>query len=56
MRGLKRRTKYIFGLETPEFFDDLFLRLANEQTPFAYALYRLEKPAGARCRVLTPGR
>ncbi|UCB54565.1 MAG: alpha/beta fold hydrolase [Thiotrichales bacterium] len=52
----RTRNFHNFSLETPEFFDDLFLRLTNEQTPFARSLYRLETPDGASYWVLTPGR
>jgi esterase/lipase superfamily enzyme len=52
----RTRNFHNFSLETPEFFDDLFLRLTNEQTPFARPLYRLETPDGASYWVLTPGR
>ncbi|MBT8127028.1 MAG: alpha/beta hydrolase [Gammaproteobacteria bacterium] len=52
----RTRNFHNFSLETPEFFDDLFLRLTNKQTPFSRSLYRLETPAGVRYWVLTPGR
>ena len=52
----RTRNFHNFSLETPEFFDDLFLRLTNEQTPLARPLYRLETPDGASYWVLTPGR
>ena len=52
----RTRNFHNFSLETPEFFDDLFLRLTNEQTPFSRSLYRLETPQGASYWVLTPGR
>ena len=52
----RTRNFHNFSLETPEFFDDLFLRLTNEQTPLARPLYRLETPDGAGYWVLTPGR
>jgi esterase/lipase superfamily enzyme len=52
----RTRNFHNFSLETPEFFDDLFLRLTNQQTPFARPLYRLETPEGDSYWVLTPGR
>ena len=52
----RTRNFHNFSLETPEFFDDLFLRLTNEQTPLSRSLYRLETPDGANYWVLTPGR
>jgi esterase/lipase superfamily enzyme len=52
----RTRNFHNFSLETPEFFDDLYLRLTNQNTPFSRALYRLETPKGASYWVLTPGR
>ena len=52
----RTRNFHNFSLETPEFFDDLFLRLTNEQTPHARSLYRLQTPDGDSYWVLTPGR
>ncbi len=52
----RTRNFHNFSLETPEFFDDLFLRLTNDQTPFARPLYQLQTPDGATYWVLTPGR
>jgi esterase/lipase superfamily enzyme len=52
----RTRNFHNFSLETPEFFDDLFMRLTNEQTPFARKLYRLETPEGASYWVISPGR
>ena len=52
----RTRNFHNFSLETPEFFDDLFLRLINEQTPFARPLYQLQTPDGTTYWVLTPGR
>jgi esterase/lipase superfamily enzyme len=52
----RTRNFHNFSLETPEFFDDLFLRLTNEQTPFARSLYRLQTQEGTSYWVLTPGR
>jgi len=52
----RTRNFHNFSLETPEFFDDLFLRLTNEKTPHARSLYRLQTPQGANYWVLTPGR
>ena len=52
----RTRNFHNFSLETPEFFDDLFLRLTNEQTPHSRSLYRLQTPEGANYWVLTPGR
>jgi len=52
----RTRNFHNFSLETPEFFDDLYLRLTNEQTPYSRALYSLQTPEGANYWVLTPGR
>lgn len=52
----RTRNFHNFSLETPEFFDDLYLRLTNEQTPSARPLYQLQTPEGATYWVLTPGR
>lgn len=52
----RTRNFHNFSLETPEFFDDLFLRLTNEQTPHSRTLYRLKTQEGAAYWVLTPGR
>ncbi len=52
----RTRNFHNFSLETPEFFDDLFLRLTNEQTPRTRLLYRFETEKGSNYWVLTPGR
>ena len=52
----RTRNFHNFSLETPEFFDDLFLRLINPQTPHSRGLYHLKTPNGASYWVLTPGR
>lgn len=52
----RTRNFHNFSLETPEFFDDLFLRLANEKTPESRLLYQIESPEGAVYQVLTRGR
>jgi len=52
----RTRNFHNFSLETPEFFDDMFLRLTNKQTPFSRPLYQLQTPEGATYWVLTPGR
>jgi hypothetical protein len=45
-----------FSLETPEFFDDLFLRLTNDETPQNRRLYPFYNSDGAVFWVLTQGR
>lgn len=52
----RTRNFHNFSLETPEFFDDLFLRLTGTELPQTRDLYFLETPAGKRYFVLTRGR
>jgi esterase/lipase superfamily enzyme len=52
----RTRNFHNFSLETPEFFDDLYLRLVNADTPQSRLLYRLQTPEGATYWVLTRGR
>ena len=52
----RTRNFHKFGLETPEFFDDLFLRLTGNEIPKSRELYFLETPQGVRYFVLTRGR
>jgi len=52
----RTRNFHNFSLETPEFFDDLFLRLTGIDMPKSRELYYLETPEGVRYFVLTRGR
>ena len=52
----RTRNFHNFSLETPEFFDDLFLRLTNEEPPDSRLLYRIRAPNGSVYWVLTRGR
>ena len=52
----RTRNFHNFSLETPEFFDDLFLRLVNVRTPRNRLLYQIQTPDGAVYTVLTRGR
>ena len=52
----RTRNFHNFSLETPEFFDDLFLRLTNSETPRSRLQYRIRTPSGAEYWVLTRGR
>ncbi len=52
----RTRNFHNFSLETPEFFDDLFLRLTNEQTPRSRLIYQIQTSDGAVYWVLTRGR
>jgi esterase/lipase superfamily enzyme len=52
----RTRNFHNFSLETPEFFDDLFLRFTGTEMPQSRELYFLETPDGVRYFVLTRGR
>jgi len=52
----RTRNFHNFSLETPEFFDDLFLRFTGAELPKSRELYFLRTPAGSRYYVLTRGR
>ena len=52
----RTRNFHSFSLETPEFFDDLFLRLTNIKTPLNRLVYQVRTPDGAVYWVLTRGR
>jgi esterase/lipase superfamily enzyme len=52
----RTRNFHNFGLETPEFFDDLFSRLTETDLPGGRRLYFLETADGRRYFVLTRGR
>ena len=52
----RTRNFHNFSLETPEFFDDLFLRLINTDMPRSRPVYPVETPDGRVYWVLTRGR
>jgi esterase/lipase superfamily enzyme len=52
----RTRNFHNFSLETPEFFDDLFLRLTNPNTPHSRQQYQIHIPDGRVYWVLTRGR
>ncbi len=52
----RTRNFHNFSLETPEFFDDLFLRLTNDETPRSRPIYKVVTPEGRAYWVLTRGR
>ena len=52
----RTRNFHNFSLETPEFFDDLFLRLTNINTPTNRLIYQIRTAEGAVYWVLTRGR
>jgi esterase/lipase superfamily enzyme len=52
----RTRNFHNFGLETPEFFDDLFLRLTETDLPRSRRLHFVQTPDQRRYFVLTRGR
>jgi esterase/lipase superfamily enzyme len=52
----RTRNFHNFSLETPQFFDDLYLRLVNVDMPSSRPEYKIKTPTGAVYRVLTRGR
>ena len=52
----RTRNFHNFSLETPEFFDDLYLRFTDTDLPQTRELYLLQTANGARYFVLTRGR
>lgn len=52
----RTRNFHNFGLETPEFIDDLFLRLSSPTMPPTRLLYPVRTSQGTRYWVLTRGR
>jgi esterase/lipase superfamily enzyme len=52
----RTRNFHNFSLETPEFFDDLYLRLVNDQIPKSRPQHRLRTPSGKQYWVLAPAR
>lgn len=52
----RTRNFHNFSLEVPEYFDDVFLRLTNPETPRNRLRYRFRTPEGKVYSVLTRGR
>jgi esterase/lipase superfamily enzyme len=52
----RTRNFHNFSLETPEFFDDLYLRLTNPEMPNSRPIYRIQTSDGSVYSVLTRGR
>lgn len=52
----RTRNFHNFSLEVPEYFDDIYLRLTNAQTPDNRQRYQFRMPNGKRYWVLTRGR
>jgi esterase/lipase superfamily enzyme len=52
----RTRNFHNFSLETPEFFDDLYLRLTKAETPRSRLIYPVQAPNGTVYWILTRGR
>ena len=52
----RTRNFHNFSLETPEFFDDLYLRLTTNDMPQNRLIYRVQTPEDSVYWVLTRGR
>lgn len=52
----RTRNFHNFSLEVPEYFDDIFMRLTNPDTPQNRLRYRFQTPEGKTYSVLTRGR
>ena len=52
----RTRNFHNFSLETPEFFDDIYLRLVSKELPQSRLIYRVQTPDGRVYWVLTRGR
>ena len=52
----RTRNFHNFSLETPEFFNDLYLRLTNPELPRSRPIYHIKTPDGVVYSVLTRGR
>jgi esterase/lipase superfamily enzyme len=52
----RTRNFHNFSLEVPEFFDDIYLRLANPETPLNRLRFEFRTPEGKRYSVLTGDR
>jgi esterase/lipase superfamily enzyme len=52
----RTRNFHNFSLETPEFFDDLYLRLSNQTDPRSRRIYQVKTAEGKAYQVLTRGR
>jgi esterase/lipase superfamily enzyme len=52
----RTRNFHNFSLETPEYFDELFLRLNNLESPKGRAMYRIRQQSGTEYWILTRGR
>ncbi len=52
----RTRNFHNFSLETPEFFDDIYLRLVSNELPQSRPIYRVQTPDARVYWVLTKGR
>lgn len=52
----RTRNFHNFSLETPEFFDDIYLRLVSKELPQSRPIYRVQTPDARVYWVLTKGR
>lgn len=52
----RTRNFHNFSLETPEYFDELYLRLNNQEPPKGRAMYQVRQPSGTEYWILTGGR
>ena len=53
----RTRNFHNFSLETPEYYDDLYLRLTSDEgAPRSRLIYRVQTPDGTVYWVLTRGR
>ena len=52
----RTRNFHNFSLEVPEYFDDIYLRLANPITPLNRLRFEFRTPEGKRYSVLTRDR
>ena len=52
----RTRNFHNFSLETPEFFDDVYLRLSNDVSPASRLIYKVTTANGTEYWVLTQGR
>lgn len=52
----RTRNFHSFSLETPEFFDDLYLRLVNKKMPRSRPEYKVDTPDGRTYWILTRAR
>jgi hypothetical protein len=52
----RTRNFHNFSLETPQFYDELYLRLVNEEMPHSRPMYKVDTLSGRAYWILTQGR